>query len=95
MKIWKCNKCNKCNKTLNNKTHYCGKFKCRICKVLVPYTGHLCYITPNDKQKILEEDSNPKIFIFYDFESQQNLQESNEYIHKPNFCVVFVTCDKC
>jgi hypothetical protein len=92
MKIWKCNKC---NKTLNTKTHHCGKFKCRICKVLVPYTGHLCYITPNDKQKILEEDSNPKIFIFYDFESQQNLQESNEYIHKPNFCVVFITCDKC
>jgi len=92
MKVWKCIKC---NKTLNTKTHHCGKFKCRTCKSIVPYSGHLCYITPNDKQKILKEDSAPKIFVFYDFESQQNLNESNEYYHKPNFCVVFVTCDKC
>ena len=36
-----------------------------------------------------------RVFIFYDFESQQISQKLNEYIHKPNLCVVNITCEKC
>jgi hypothetical protein len=91
-KIWKCGNCSKILKT---RVHQCGKYKCRICKVLVPFSGHHCFITPNDKNKIMKEDQLSKIFIFYDFESQQIPQKMNEYVHKPNLCVANVTCDAC
>lgn len=91
-RIWKCQNC---LKTLKTKFHNCGRFKCKICRAIVPLTGHLCYITPNDKKKIKEQDKEPKVFIFYDFESQQIPQKLNQYIHKPNLCVVNVVCDNC
>ena len=91
-RIWKCQNC---NNTLNTKTHFCERTKCRICKAIVPISGHLCYITPNDTNKLKLDDEKPKIFIFYDFESQKIKDKESQFLHRPNICVVNIVCDKC
>lgn len=88
-------KCTKCTKIVRGKNHECGKKKCKICKLTVPFIDHNCFITPNNKSKLQEEDQRERVFIFYDFESQQISQKMNEYIHKPNLCVINIVCDKC
>ena len=88
-------KCEKCSKIIRDKNHECNKKKCKICKIMVPIIEHNCYITPNIKEKLEEEDKRDRVFIFYDFESQQIHQKMNEYIHKPNLCVVNIVCDRC
>ena len=88
-------KCEKCSKTFRGKNHACGRKKCRTCKQMVPFNDHNCFITPNDPSKLIEEDNCEKVFIFYDFESQLISPKLNEYLHKPNLCVVNIVCDKC
>jgi G:T-mismatch repair DNA endonuclease (very short patch repair protein) len=88
-------KCSICLKIVRGKNHECGKKKCKICRTMVPFIDHNCFITPNSLSKIQDEDRREKVFIFYDFESQQVSQKLNEYVHKPNLCVVNICCDYC
>jgi very-short-patch-repair endonuclease len=88
-------KCINCSKIVKGKAHQCGQKKCKICKVFVPFEDHNCYMVPNDAEKLKNEDNRKRIFIFYDFESQQIPQKLNEYIHKPNLCIINIVCDEC
>ena len=84
-------KCTYCEKLFKGKSHICGKKRCKTCKRMCTFGEHNCFITPKDKAKLLEQDQLERVFIFYDFESQQISQKLNEYIHKPNLCVVNIT----
>ena len=87
--------CIQCKKLYSNKNHQCNMKKCTTCRKLVPISHHNCYMKPNNKEDILNEDSIPKIFIFYDFESFIEVNENGEKIHKPNLCCMSVVCDYC
>ena len=87
--------CNKCKKLYTNKKHQCNMKKCNICCKIVPIYFHECYMKPNNKNYIYEQDSLPKIFIFYDFESFIELNENEEKIHKANLCCSSIVCDYC
>ena len=88
-------KCNECLRIYRGKTHECYKKRCKTCKTNAPYNDHFCYITPLDANKLKEQDSIKRIFVFYDFESILIPQKLYEYIHKPNLCVVNIVCDDC
>ena len=87
--------CKRCKKLYTNKNHECNKKKCNICRKMVPMSYHECYMMPNKKDELMNEDSIPKIFVFYDFESFIEINESGQKIHKPNLCCLSVVCDIC
>lgn len=87
--------CKKCKKLYKDKIHDCGMKKCRLCKKIVPLSIHDCFVTPNNKSEIELQDSAPKIFVFYDFETFQEFNINNVKIHRPNHCNLEVVCDFC
>ena len=87
--------CKRCKKLYQGKKHECGMKKCYLCRKTVPQSFHECFIQPNDKNSIENEDSIPKIFIFYDFESFIEINDNNDRFHKPNLCCISVMCDYC
>ena len=87
--------CKKCKKLYQSNTHNCGLKKCKICKKIVPISLHECFIAPYKKDEIELEDSIPKVFVFYDFETFIQYNEKNESIHRPNICSLEVVCDFC
>ena len=88
-------KCNECSKVYKGKNHECFKKCFKTCNMNIPYNGHLCYISPLDKFKLKSEDENKRIFIFFDFESILIPRKMNEFVHKPNLCVLNIVCDEC
>ncbi|XP_039311046.1 uncharacterized protein LOC105202996 isoform X3 [Solenopsis invicta] len=67
---------------------------CKTCKDFC-HINHLCYIQPIKQTT----DKRPKIlFLFYDFETQQNTRirgDDKKRAHVPNLCVVQQTCTYC
>jgi len=53
-------------------------------------------VAPLSKSQLEAEDSMPKIFLFYDFESVQRIHDAEgQLIHQPNLCVIRGCCSYC
>jgi hypothetical protein len=87
--------CLNCCKNIEDKNHKCGHMKCKHCKQMIPITSHYCYMSPLNKAALCQEDNLPKVFIFYDFESFQEVCEDGSLLHKPNLCVAQLVCTSC
>lgn len=89
-----CDKCSRFIATDEKRKHDCNAAYCKTCKDFC-HINHLCYIQPIKQTK----DNRPKIvFLFYDFETQQNthIKGSDKMrIHVPNLCVVQQVCTYC
>ena len=95
-------KCKKCGMTIieTKKNHVCkGMKKCKYCKKMVG-PDHKCFIPKyeskqdkkmSNKVNMTSEKQQIKaMFIFYDFECQQD-----SGTHVPNFCVAHRVCEEC
>ncbi len=87
--------CLNCCKNIEGKNHKCGYIKYKHCKQMIPITSHHCYMSPLNKAAFCQEDSLPKVFIFYDFEFFQEVCEDETLLRKPNLCVAQVVCTSC
>ncbi|XP_044591456.1 uncharacterized protein LOC123269685 [Cotesia glomerata] len=72
--------------------HNCDLSYCQIC-CCERAINHYCYMAPLKRKDL------PKVlFLFYDFETQQNERvkgSPSTKIHVPNLCVVQKTCEEC
>ena len=84
--FWRCLECGISLKTSKRKPeqHECGEMKCDSCDQYHLDTQHLCYM------RAWEKEGEPRKFIFFDFESNQ---ESGEHI--PNYVVAQSICKSC
>lgn len=77
---------------LGKHPHQCGITYCRTCRDNRP-VQHFCFMKP---LKTIEHKLT--MFIFYDFETQQNVRLRGNWdvkLHIPNFCVVQRVCSLC
>lgn len=86
--------CQKCFRLirLGKHEHQCGITYCRTCRDRRPIK-HYCFMKP-----LKSINQSLSMFIFYDFETQQNVRlrgNWNVKLHIPNFCVVQRICNIC
>ncbi|XP_074602569.1 uncharacterized protein LOC141856202 [Brevipalpus obovatus] len=77
--------------------HKCSANRCEACHLIVK-KGHSCYVKPLEFDKLVSEDSQPRVFIFFDIESyqrQQSSQSEDELIHSPMLLVFKIFCHLC
>ncbi|XP_074604063.1 uncharacterized protein LOC141857463 [Brevipalpus obovatus] len=77
--------------------HKCSANRCEACHLIVK-KGHSCYIKPLEFDNLVSEDSQPRVFIFFDIESyqrQQLSQSEDELIHSPMLLVFETFCHLC
>lgn len=73
--------------------HVCAVGYCPTCKSDQPY-NHLCFMRPLP----IDREIKKKIFIFYDFETQQCTPLKgtvDTFVHEPNLCVAQRVCTFC
>ena len=78
--------------------HDCSANRCKKCDLIVK-NNHHCFIKPLDLQKLTEEDQASHVFIFFDIECYQKLENSSsehsDYIHAPMLLICKTLCDYC
>lgn len=79
----------------SNNKHICGKHYCKICESYESNT-HQCHM-PVYKTK--RKDDQNILYVFYDFETQQDTPlsecEPTKFRHVPNLCVLQSACTTC
>lgn len=88
-------KCTFCSKLVKRdvELHRCNDIYCTICKCYQD-RNHYCYIQPDMRKPML----NNHLFIFFDFETRQDLiygEDSLSKQHEVNLCVFSQKCDEC
>ncbi|XP_036150650.1 uncharacterized protein LOC118648443, partial [Monomorium pharaonis] len=89
-----CNICSRFISTDKKQKHDCNITYCKICKDFYPI-NHLCYIQPIKQTK---NNQSKIVFLFYDFETQQNMRvkgDDKTFVHVPSLCVVQQACSYC
>lgn len=88
--------CIKCDSEYSKKSkHVCEHYYCRTCDEQVPYGHHKCFVKQLDEEKMIDEDEQPRIHLFYDMESMFLTKSSTELEHKPNLVVAKTCCSFC
>lgn len=96
-------KCNKCLVTFRDdrdkKRHKCFFKQCKLCKSSYQITPHNCHVQSLNLEKLQEEDSRTKVFVFFDIETRQDvpvgLAGKKLMRHVPTLVVAHVMCDEC
>jgi len=85
-KIERCTKCEQIIRTSHKGQHVCDQFTCPTCKVTDDRITHFCYIQPikEDDDKDKKKKKEKSTLIFFDFETQPDLQ-IGENQHGPTF----------
>ena len=89
--------CQKCERFTDTDVapHFCNSSYCKFCKDYREY-NHLCFIKPIENKQKVKKTNKRTIFIFYDFETTQETEVSeNTFLHKVNFCVAQKVCSEC
>ena len=87
--------CPKCKIIYLSGKHLCGQKICKYCNEYVPNVGHFCFQKPLNKERLIEEDNQPNVFMFYDFECMVETEKNGFQYHKPNLCITQVVCFRC
>ena len=89
-RYWKCPTCFKVLNTVNRKKsmHQCGETFCYSCKTYV-VGEHFCYMRQQTPKDISQK------YIFFDFESTQQVEDDGITYHTPNYVCVQKVCGSC
>ncbi|KAI1302111.1 hypothetical protein HDE_02635 [Halotydeus destructor] len=90
-------RCKGCKKLIKSAKllHKCNHFKCRTCKLTVPYGNHECFVEPRDLAELHQQDMEPRIYLFYDFEAAQQEADNGRKLHVVDLVFALTVCDKC
>lgn len=92
-----CKSCELIMSKRDEKTHICGKIYCKRCKDIKDYE-HLCYVPKYVMQAERNNAKNKKkrtTYVYYDFETVQNLKHPLGERHVANLCVSHTVCESC
>lgn len=89
----RCPDCFRAIRSLVPHKHVCNESYCKICKSQQQF-NHLCFMRPIKQDRDLKK----KLFIFYDFETQQCeilKGTADKFVHEPTLCVAQRVCTHC
>lgn len=88
--------CVSCDSEFSKRSkHVCQHYYCKTCSKNVHFGHHQCYMEPMLMTKLINEDQEPRVHVFYDIESMLVPKSVSEIDHLPNLVVAKTCCSFC